>query len=314
MNIFVTGAAGFIGHTFCRKLSESGHVVYGLVHDRLRRGADYGNTCLIRGDVTDLRRMQAIIVDQEIDYVYHFAAKSIVQNCRRDPLGCFHANVMGTAAVLEAVRLSERECPVMCMESDKAYGHGPTPYKEDQALLPHGVYEASKTCVAHLVTTYHRNYGLPVFGVRSANVYGPGDANLTRLIPGTIVNLLNGEQPVIHGGVAEFTRQYLFIDDLFRIVTTLMDYSNPWGRSVNVSSVQDPLSVIDTVKTICDMMGVEYGCRIEAKPKTFTEIRNQSLDLSLLSELYPPGIGLETRSLEAGLLATIPWYREMYSS
>ena len=299
MNIFLTGAGGFVGGAFCYYLSETDNVT-GLVHDRHpgKRAWD-----LVYGDVTDLRRMQELIVDREIDQVYHFAAKSIVGNCRSDPLGCFHANVMGTATLLEAVRLSGRDCQVMCMESDKAYGPGPVPYREEQPLVASGVYEASKACVSHLIRTYHANYGMKVFGIRSANIYGPGDRNRSRIIPGTITRLLNNDLPIIHVGSEHSKREYIYIADFFEYATSLM-HKGPWGESVNVGS-GEVFSVIDIIGAICVAMKRDVVPHYLPRPQTFLEIPDQELCLDRLHELAPEHKCL---SFTAGLQQTIPWY------
>ncbi len=294
MRILVTGAQGFIGHQAVRVLSEE-HEVYGLV----RRPVLSHN--FLQGDITDYPRMLEIICDYEIDQIYHFAAKSIVRNCRVDPLGCLQANVMGTANILEAARQSERVEGIMCMESDKAYGPGPTPYLESQALLPSGIYEASKSCVGHLVRTYRQTHGLPVFGVRSANVYGPGDPNRSRVIPNTIARLLNNQSPQITSGASKFLREYIYIDDILSITQKLMAVG-PWGQSVNVGT-GETATVAKVVGLICNQMGKPFEPEIWDKPKTLTEIPEQSLDLRLLDKL---GASLPAHvTLEQGIKKTI---------
>ncbi len=301
MNILITGAGGFIGSRLMAVLVES-HCVYGLFHDK-RLQCPTG--LRIQGDVTDYARMREIVIDCEIDQIYHLAAKSIVRNCRCDPLGCFHANIMGTAAVLEAARQSERVKGIVVMESDKAYGHADPPYHEDQTLCPEGVYEASKASVSHVVAAYHRNYGLPVFSVRAANVYGPGDRNLTRLIPNTIIRLLNGQRPQIVDGSARYVREFLYLEDICRCLTGLME-AKPWGEVFNVGS-GEMLSVHALAKRIIELMESPLGVELVPRPATLTEIPEQWLSLDKLKASLP---NFRPTLLDEGLPKTITWYKE----
>lgn len=307
MNILVTGGAGFIGTRLSQLLAENS-TVFPLVHDKTP--TDWGTPLSrVRGDVTDFARVLEIIVNCEIDQIYHLAAKSIVRNCRCDPLGCFDTNVMGTATVLEAARQSERIKGIVVMESDKAYGPGPVPYKETQLLQPEGIYEASKACVSHLVRSYYKNYGLPVFSIRSANVYGPGDRNQTRLIPNTITRILRGERPQVVDGAACYVREFIYINDLCLAMKSLMDIG-PWGEPINVGSGKT-CTVGTLVNRICTLMGVDVAVEQEPRPSTFTEIHSQSLCLDKLHSLLPDFLPTD---LDDGLKQTIDWYGSSHAT
>ena len=297
--ILVTGAAGFIGSHVAQRLVVDGHAVFGLIHDQMPP-EDATGWNPVNGDVGDYPRLLELIVNCEIDEIYHFAARSIVRNCRLDPLGCFTANVLGTVAVLEAARQAEHVKGILVMESDKAYGPGPTPYREDQALVPEGIYEASKACVSHLVRAYHKNYNLPVFGVRSANVYGPGDPNRSRLIPQTICCLLEGQRPKIVKGAERYEREFIYIDDFVDYALALMQ-KGPWGRSVNVGG-GGRSTVKGVIKELFRLKKKHYSVEVVPRAESFTEIRAQSLNCDLLGELVPHII---PRSLALGLALTL---------
>jgi len=303
VNILITGAGGFLGGQLASHFSHD-HKVYGLLHDN-----QLPLRCWIRwqpviGDIKEYPRLLEIMVDHEITHVYHLAAKAVVRNCKSDPLGCFHTNVLGTANVLEACRHSDTVTGVVVAESDKAYGAGPVPYKEDQALQPGGVYEASKACVTHIAQAYHKNYGLPVFTIRSANVYGPGDGNMTRLIPNTITRLLRGERPQITDGVKEFIREFFYVDDFVSTVVALMD-KKPWGETFNVGS-GETLTVRDLVLLLCTLIGSDDFVDNWLKPANLVEIPEQVLCLDKLNKWLPDRT---TVPLKEGLQRTIEWYR-----
>ncbi len=298
MNILVTGAAGFIGGHLAKTLSKF-HTVYGGTHDRFPADERIAWTP-ISLDIEHYPRVLEVVASLEIDRIYHCASKSIVRNCRIDPLGCLQTNVMGTANLLEAARQSDRVGGVMCMESDKAYGDGAIPYIETQQLQPKGIYEASKSCVSHLVGSYYANYGTPVFGVRSANVYGPNDPNQSRLIPNTINRLRQGLKPQVVEGALEFLREFIYIDDFIIYVTGLMQ-EKPWGQSINVGTGRAQ-TVEHVVKTICALLDKPDEIEMWGRPKTLIEIKEQRLDVSLLRELIP---NIPPSTLIQGLRETI---------
>jgi CDP-glucose 4,6-dehydratase len=300
MNILVTGAAGFVGHHLVERLCDS-NKVYGVVHDATSRR---GSWTPIWADVTNYARMLEIIVNCEIDQIYHLAAKSIVRNCVNDPVGCFHTNVIGTATVLESARQSGRVKGIMVMESDKSYGPGPVPYREDQTLIPQGIYEASKSCVSHIMTSYYRNYGLPVFSVRSANIYGPGDSNYSRLIPNTITRTLRGEKAQVTDGAQGYVREFVYVDDVCDCMERLMAVG-PWGQTINVGS---GISVIlyDLIEILCEQLGVPMTVDEWAKPSNLLEISDQRLCLDKLHHLLPD---YKPTPLGVGLQKTIEYYK-----
>lgn len=305
MSILVSGSAGFIGQRLAERLAwdqDNGKVI-GLVHDR-------NPICEVSydeltGDILDFNRILEIIVDHEVDYIFHLASKAIVRNCRVDPIGCVRTNVLGTATILEAARQSERVKGILVAESDKSYGPGAVPYHEEQALRPTAIYEASKACVSHLMTAYAENYGLPVASVRMANVYGVGDPNKSRLVPNTIQRLLRGERPQITSGAEEYRREFIYIDDAVEAYVRIMEAA-PWGHAINVGSGECH-TVREAVDLICEAFGTP-GVESEewARPTTLHEIQDQWLCIDRLREIWP---GYQPKTMAETLPSIIEWYR-----
>ena len=99
---------------------------------------------------------------------------------------------------MEAARRSPKVARVLIASSDKAYGvHEELPYTEDAPLLGCYPYDASKACAEFIARTYAMTYGLPVAITRCANLYGGGDLNWSRVVPGTIRSVLRHERPII---------------------------------------------------------------------------------------------------------------------
>jgi len=302
MNILVTGSAGFIGQQLGLKLADEGHNLLGLWHDRQPFRCSRWHS--LTGDILDYERMLEIIVNNEIDEIFHLASKAIVRNCRTDPLGCLRTNVMGTANILEAARQSERVQGIVVAESDKSYGSVHVPYHEYQALRPTAIYESSKACVSHLMTAYAENYGVPVASIRMANVYGPGDPNHSRLVPNTILRVLRGEKPQITAGAEQYRREFIHVDDACEAYIRVMD-AKPWGQAINVGSGECH-TVRETVEIICHAMGVDAEPEEWARPATLHEIKSQWLCIDKLKEIWPD---FKPLTMAETLPDIIQWYK-----
>ena len=136
--------------------------------------------------------------------VFHLAAQTIVGIANRNPVSTLETNVQGTWALLEACRRTPTVKQIVLASSDKAYGTQPhLPYEETAPLQGTHPYDVSKSCADLIAHAYATTYGLPVAITRCGNLYGGGDLNWNRIVPGTIRSALKGERPVIRSdGVA----------------------------------------------------------------------------------------------------------------
>lgn len=311
-SVLITGATGFLGGHLVESLLGRGASVVGLSHDVHRDSyisvENLPIDHMVRGDITDLRSIQRIIADYEIDYVFHLAADAIVRKCSLDPIGCFNTNIIGTATVLEACRQVGTVKGVLCMESDKSYGSFDVkdlPYQEDQALKPSNVYEVSKACAGYIAKAYDSNYNLPTFTVRGANLYGPGDMNTSRLIPGSVLRILNGEHPVLYGGVGDYIREFIYVGDAAEIICRLMEQiGDVRGMPFNLGSGSTH-RVVGVIDQICQLMGTDLGPQIVEKSSTFKEIEQQYLDLTRLHTYVKE---FDYTPMPEGLHKTVEWY------
>ena len=200
---FVTGATGFVGANLAAELVAHGANVVCLQRDEVQPNSlDLlglrDKVTVANGSVDDLPLMSRILNEYEVDAVFHLAAQALVGAANRSPVSTFESNIRGTYLLLEACRNSSTVKRVVVASSDKAYGsHSDLPYSEDfklNALFP---YDVSKACTDLISQSFAHTFDLPVAVTRSANIYGPADANLSRIIPGTILSVLNGERPII---------------------------------------------------------------------------------------------------------------------
>jgi CDP-glucose 4,6-dehydratase len=314
-NVLVTGAGGFIGSGLAEQLVLRGATVVGILRDSpglrlLRERGIADEMDIVGGSITDPGLVERTVNEYGIDTIFHLAAQTIVTIANSNPRSTFESNIAGTWLVLEAVRQSSRVERVVCASSDKAYGSQRVlPYTEDTPLDGAYPYDASKVCTEVLARSYAKSYGLPVAIVRAANVYGPGDPNWNRLVPGTIRSVLRGESPVIRSdGTLE--RDYLYLDDVVSGYLAVADHlPEVSGQAFNLGT-ECPVSVLTMVKAIIHAAG---GPLIEPQVLgvATNEIDRQSLAFAKASEK----LGWKPRTdLAAGLRQTVAWYARHLAS
>ena len=180
------------------------------------------------------------------------------------------------------------------------------PYTEDMPLAGRHPYDVSKSCADLLANAYAVTYGLPVAVARCGNIYGGGDLNWSRIVPGTIRSLLAGKAPMIRSDGAS-TRDYIFVDDVvdaYLRLATAATGPDVLGQAFNFGS-ERPVSVIEITTAIRRLMDREDLQPVILGTATH-EIREQYLDATKARRV----LGWEpTFDVDAGLTRTIAWYR-----
>jgi CDP-glucose 4,6-dehydratase len=263
---------------------------------------------VVRGPLEDYETVLRALNEYEIDTVFHLGAQTIVGTASRSPLSTFESNIKGTWVLLEACRqLPQLVRRVVVASSDKAYGeHERLPYTEDAPLQGRYPYDVSKSCTDLISLSYHHSYGLPVAVTRCGNLYGPGDLNWNRLVPGTIRSALAGERPIVRSD-GTFVRDYFYVRDAVDAYLALagrLGEPELQGQAFNFGT-ETPMSVLDLVSLLLRLMGrtdLEPDVRGEAS----NEIPAQYLDCAKARRLLD---WTPSRTLEQGLAETIQWYR-----
>jgi CDP-glucose 4,6-dehydratase len=313
-SVFVTGATGFLGANLTRMLVGHGARVVGLERDVVQPNSLDAlelrtSVTVVRGDVQDIAMLERVLNEYEIDSVFHLAAQALVGAANRSPLATFETNIRGTYMLLEACRNSPLVKRVAVASSDKAYGsHDTLPYTEEFPLLATFPYDVSKACTDIIAMSYARTYGLPVTVSRSANIYGRADLNLSRVIPGTILSVLSGEDPVIRSDGSPI-REFISVDDVAEAYLLIADnIDKTAGRSFNFGT-NAPIRVLDLVEKIIDLCEMTGRVKpdILLSTKIEREIDAQYLSGGRIAEV----LGWRPRiTLDEGLADAINWYRD----
>lgn len=314
-NVFVTGATGLLGSHLTRELVERGASVTALVRDSVaashfhRLGLEK-KVSIVRGALEDYPLLERALGEYEIESVFHLGAQTIVGIANRNPLSTWESNVRGTYHLMEACRRSPKVKRVLVASSDKAYGaQTKLPYDEDSPLIGRFPYDCSKSCTDLICTSYSVSFGLPVCITRCGNLFGAGDLNWNRIVPGTIRSALRGEKPIIRSD-GSFVRDYFYVEDAVHSYLTCaenMDRKDIAGQAFNFSD-EKPLDVIAIAKMTLEACG-RPDLELDIRGEATNEIPEQYLSSEKARRLLPGW--KPTYGIAEGLQKTVGWYREL---
>jgi CDP-glucose 4,6-dehydratase len=309
--VFVTGATGLLGSWLVPALIRKGASVVALVRDGVPRSLLVQEGWLeravaVRGSLTDDGLIRRALAEYSIRTVFHLGAQTLVGVGKADPVGTLESNVRGTWLLLEAARQTGVD-QVLVASSDKAYGESDRlPYREDYPLQGRYPYDVSKSCTDLISTMYARTFGTPVGIVRCGNLFGGGDLNFSRLVPGVIQATLKNE-PFLIRSDGKFIRDFLYVEDAadayLRLAERMSADPSLAGEAFNFG-LELRMTMLDLTQRILEMMG-----RADLEPIVQnianSEIREQTLDASKARDRlqWTPQYGLEE-----GLRRTIRWY------
>ena len=300
MKFLITGAAGFLGSALANRLSREGNQVRGL--DDLSTG-DPGvlspGVHFTRGDINDRPKLWTLL--QEVDCVYHLAARVLVSESVLYPREYNQVNVGGTVTLMEAMRdVGVRR--VVLISSGAVYGEQENqPVKETALVNPQSPYAVSKLAAESYVRTIGKLWGIETVCLRVFNAYGPGQhlpPAHAPVIPNLLRHAIFNGTLVVHGSGNQ-TRDYVYVDDVVNAMVEASQARNVNQEIINIGSGIET-SVNDLVRLILQITGkdpeVIHNQRDDRGPDRLCA------DVSLAREKlnYQPLI-----NLESGLKMTI---------
>ncbi len=307
-NILVTGGAGFIGSHLVDELVNENYAVF--VVDNLSSGRKENINPKATFYQLDVRSKDVfnILEKENIDTVFHLAAKPIVEDAYQNPLEAIEVNIIGTANVLEACRKKGNLQSIVVVSSDKAYGTSDNlPYKETHALKGGHPYDASKSSADLIAQTYAKTYSMPVVITRFSNVFGPRDYNLSRIIPGIVEAAIKNKELSIRSD-GTMVREYTYVKDIVDGCIILARDRKNFGEAFNFGS-KNIFNVIEVIKSIEKILHVKVKYKILNIAKN--EIPAQYLDWSKARKK----LGWEPKkSFKDGIKETFDWYRRHFEN
>lgn len=303
-SILVVGAGGFIGKNIVRSLTGVAHRVTAATRTQFPDathkeflGADSSHVTGF--DILDPIRMQDVLCDIRPNIVINAAAHGSHAS-ERSLKSLFSVNVTGTANLADAcLRCGVKK--LVLLGSALEYSPSDQPLSEESAREPETLYGLTKSIGTDIARYFNRCTELEVTELRLFNMYGPYD-DPRKLVPYVIGRALRQTPIELTSGVQK--RDFVFVNDLCRIVEALIDGTLPGQTAYNVSS-GCPLTVVEVARLIVELTKSGSEIRLAARPRQ-GDLRGILTGTSTLARF-----GMEPQtSLRSGLLQTIPWYQQ----
>ncbi|MCJ7717113.1 MAG: NAD-dependent epimerase/dehydratase family protein [Anaerolineales bacterium] len=257
MKTLITGVAGFLGSALAQKLIEDGHEVLGL--DDLSTGKEEAIPAGVQfelGDMLDRHKLWTLL--QDVECVFHLAAKVAVQESILYPREYNSTNVGGTVSVMEAMR-DVGVKRVVFTSSGAVYGaQKAQPLHEEMVPSPDSPYAVSKLSAEYYVKTIGKLWGIETVTLRIFNAYGPGQhlpPDHPPVIPNFLKQAVKGGSLIVHNSGTQ-TRDFVYLDDVVSALIKASKAAGVDGTTLNIGSGKE-LSIRDLVEEILALTGVK---------------------------------------------------------
>ena len=335
MKILVTGAAGFVGFHTAKQLLGRGDTIVGLdnfndyydVSLKESRAAildQYDRFTMLRADLQDRERIEALFADEEFDKVIHLAAQAGVRYSIENPHAYIESNIVGTLHILEGCR-HHNVRHLTYASSSSVYGANTTmPFSVHQNVdHPLALYGATKKANELMAHTYSNLYGLPTTGLRFFTVYGPYGRPDMALFMFTR-NILEGK-PIDVFNYGNHRRDFTYIDDIVEGVIRTMDHDaepNPaWDsaapdpgtsrapyRLYNIGN-QQPVELLRYIEVIEECLGRKAEKNL--LPLQAGDVPDTWADTQALVD----DVGYQPATpIEVGVRNFVDWYLDYYKA
>ncbi|WP_404435879.1 dTDP-glucose 4,6-dehydratase [Microbacterium aerolatum] len=309
MRLLVTGGAGFIGSNFVHHVvaNTDDHVT---VLDALTYAGNRASLAglpserveFVHGDITDAALVSGLFA--EADAVVHYAAESHNDNSLHDPRPFLDTNIVGTYTLLEAAR--RHDVRFHHISTDEVYGDleldDPERFTESTPYNPSSPYSSTKAGSDLLVRAWARSFGVRATISNCSNNYGPYQ-HVEKFIPRQITNVIRGIRPRLYGE-GRNVRDWIHADDHSSAVLTILDRGRI-GETYLIGA-DGERSNRDVVERILTLMGEPAGAYDHVMDRAGHDLRYAIDSTKLRTEL---GWAPRFSDFEAGLAATIAWYR-----
>jgi len=282
-NIAITGATGLLGSHLSNYYLSIGWNVFVLLKDEHSRTELSQSVNKVYGSINNKTDIDFFIEKSRPDYFIHLAAQTQAYDSIKYPYNTFYTNIVGTLNVLESLR-EYKDCKsIIVASSDKAYGELTNDeYFEDHILNGIYPYDASKSITDIMCNSYRNTYSMKIVTTRACNIYGAGDNNTQRLIPGIVKAYKDNAVFTIRNGGRD-VREYIHVKDVVSAYVNILIYGEKVNNipSFNISS-GERYSTLEVFNIVKNAIGKEI--KYEIIESDGFEIKKQFMNSSLLQE------------------------------
>lgn len=289
--VLITGASGFIGSSLSKGLLMLEAIVIGI--SRIEQKSDNG-IIWFKGDLSDFHFVEDVIKKVQPDYVYHLASHVLGSREFKHVYSTFNDNVVSTLNLLSV--LYKYPCKRIILAG--SFEENSINYKNS---IPNSPYAAAKIASSNYAKMFYTLYKMPICLTSIYMVYGPGQKDITKLIPYVILKTLNGETPKLSNGNRKI--DWIYIDDVIEGLITMMHSPNIEGKTVALGSGKY-VSIKKTVNQLTKMIDSSIVPKFGAIKERQLELKNKANIEKTLQK-----IGWKTSTkLKDGLEKTINHY------
>ena len=243
MNILVCGGAGFIGSEFIRnnlknnsdtKITNLDILTIGSNLKNLKDVESFSNYKFIKDDIRNESIIDSLV--KNTDVIINFAAESHVDRSIANPKPFLDTNILGTYSILEATRKYDKQ--FIHVSTDEIYGdaYDKSSFDENSQINPSNPYAATKAAADHLVSSYHRTYGINCITTRCTNNFGPNQFP-EKLIPKTIIRSIRNLKIPLYGDGMQI-RSWIYVNDHAKAIENLISKGKP-GNVYNITAYEE---------------------------------------------------------------------------
>ena len=307
--ILVLGSNSFSGSSFVDHLLTAGHKVIGVsrsveilpVFSLYKNNKNFKNFTFKQVDLnSDIKSISEIVSKHQVEFIFNFAAQSMVSQSWDSPEHWYQTNVVGLSKLCKLLIKEKSIKKFVHFTTPEVYGSTSGWLKESFNFAPSTPYAISRAAGDWHLKALFENNGFPVIFTRAANVYGSGQ-QLYRIIPKTILSALTGKKLSLHGG-GKSIRSFIHINDVSTALTAIMN-SGEVGQSYHIST-NEMISIFDLVQELATLLGIEVNYLIEQGP----ERAGKDFAYQLSSEKIRSELGWHDEvTLVKGLEDTLGW-------
>ena len=251
----------------------------------------------------DIGKLVGIVDENRVKKIFNFAAQSMVGQSWEHPEDWMMTNVVSTTNLVKQLTTCKSLEKYIHVTTPEVYGTTDGWIMEHRNFRPSTPYAVSRAASDMIMDIYEKHFDFPVIMTRAANVYGPGQ-QLYRIIPRTILRLINNEKLELHGGGFS-TRSFIFMEDVAE-ATLLLAERGKVGESYHISTDR-LISIRDLVKMICEKLGRSFEGSVEIVGERIGKDSSYQLSSRKIRQQLN---WKENVSLESGVDQTIDWVRK----